>query len=153
MMKRCYRKDKSYNRYGGRGIKVAERWHKFDNFFADMGTKPEGLTLERINNDEGYCKENCCWAPWEVQRSNKGLYSNNTSGINGVLFDKSKQFWIARTGGTQRTQLYGGPDFFEACCARKSWEAEQARRKALKPALSEQDRLNLDKIDKKLGFQ
>jgi hypothetical protein len=57
--------------YGGRGIAVCARWRKFENFLADMGIKPEGLTLERKNNEKGYNRSNCCWATWSEQNLNK----------------------------------------------------------------------------------
>lgn len=73
MKTRCLNKNsKDYKNYGGRGIIICDRWiHSFANFFADMGDKPEGLTLERINNNLGYSPENCKWATMKEQQKNK----------------------------------------------------------------------------------
>lgn len=63
---------KDYPRYGGRGIKVCERWMTFDNFLADMGMKPSRKhTIDRINNDGNYEPSNCRWATRLVQSRNK----------------------------------------------------------------------------------
>lgn len=76
MIRRCYWKGHEwYHRYGGRGITVCERWlESYDNFVEDMGEVPDGLTLDRIDNNGNYCKENCKWSTWIDQRNNK---SNN----------------------------------------------------------------------------
>ncbi len=72
MKQRCQNpNNRNWKRYGGRGITVCERWQDFVNFFQDMGKKPSPkLTIERVNNDGGYSKDNCIWASRSVQNRN-----------------------------------------------------------------------------------
>lgn len=64
-----------YNKWGGRGIRICNRWSKFENFLKDMGSPPtKSHSLDRINNNKGYCKSNCRWATPKQQGRNK---SNN----------------------------------------------------------------------------
>jgi hypothetical protein len=73
MMDRCRNpKNKDWDRYGGRGITVCERWLEFINFYEDMGPKPDSkYTIERLDNNKGYCPENCEWAGPQTQSRNK----------------------------------------------------------------------------------
>src|SRR5215471_9264875 len=72
MLTRCYSpKHNRYHHYGGRGIAVCKRWHKFKHFAADMGaTYQHGLSLNRIDNDKGYEPGNCDWVTPAQQMRN-----------------------------------------------------------------------------------
>src|SRR6188508_2847268 len=82
MLSRCqnYRR-KDFKHYGGRGIVVCERWLAYSNFIEDMGRRPYGplnyWTLERIDNNQGYSKDNCKWATFKEQVRNKRTHGWN----------------------------------------------------------------------------
>lgn len=95
MVARCTNnKIRNWLDYGGRGITVCERWMKFENFLADMGEKPAGRSLDRIDNNKGYSPENCRWATDIEQARNKR--SNNLITYNGVT--KTLQEWANDLG-------------------------------------------------------
>ena len=73
MKSRCANpKDPAWGHYGGRGIVVCARWvNSFADFLADMGPRPAGRSLERIDNDKGYEPGNCMWATWTTQARNR----------------------------------------------------------------------------------
>lgn len=98
MKQRCQDKNHpAFYRYGGRGITVCERWQKFINFLEDMGERPEGKSVDRIDNNKGYCKENCRWATPKEQCNNT---RNNIKNIYIVYRGERKSVveWEKITG-------------------------------------------------------
>lgn len=72
MINRCENKKHiRYHQYGGRGITVCDEWKSFKKFVKDMGEKPVGMSLDRINNNKGYFKKNCRWATPKEQNMNR----------------------------------------------------------------------------------
>lgn len=102
MKQRCNNPNsRHYENYGGRGITYDPRWESFENFLEDMGERPEGMTLDRIDFNGNYTKENCRWESGSVQVHNQRKRATNgkyevTSIFKGVYFDKFKNKWAAR---------------------------------------------------------
>jgi hypothetical protein len=72
MKSRCLNKNnKHYADYGGRGITICKEWLVFENFYADMGDRPDGLSLDRVDNMGNYEPSNCRWANWITQNNNR----------------------------------------------------------------------------------
>lgn len=100
MLQRCYLETSpNFPRYGGRGIKVCDRWHSFENFLADMGERPPGLSIERENVNGDYGPSNCSWATRAVQANN--TRANVRITIEGVT--KTLSQWCAETGVNKHT--------------------------------------------------
>lgn len=97
MIQRCTNKTAiNYDNYGGRGIFVCEEWkNSFETFYNDMGDKPIGSSIDRIDNDGNYEPSNCRWVT--KQQSNWNVGSKvGTSKYKGVHFSKSKNRWISQ---------------------------------------------------------
>ena len=96
----------AYHRYGGRGIAVCDAWRTFANFFADMGTRPPGHSIDRIDNDKGYEPGNCRWATAKSQGRNRGAKTYEVGGERLVLVELAERYGVAMT--TLRMRLSRG---------------------------------------------
>lgn len=128
MQQRCNNVlDRGYNNYGGRGITVCDRWSEpspkgFLNFLEDMGEIPDGMTLDRQDNNLGYSKENCRWASMSVQNYNKRS-TRNASGKTGVDWLERDKMWRVRICKDYKKIWIGTyPSFEDAVRAREEAE-------------------------------
>lgn len=99
MLARCNRPSAvGYEYYGAKGITVCKRWHKYENFLADMGERPSKLhSLDRLDSTKGYSLKNCRWATRSEQQKNKTttkFYSNGT--FTGTLVECAKYIGISK---------------------------------------------------------
>ena len=110
----------AWHNYGARGIEVCARWQEFPAFWEDMGgAYKEGLTLDRVDNDKGYCKENCRWVTSQVQGNNKRTNRRiETPWGELTVSEASQKSGIGETtllyrlsrGATFRDSLFSKPD-------------------------------------------
>lgn len=97
MISRCVRRydDKRKQKYYG-SINVCKRWLKFENFLFDMGIRPDGTTLDRINTKEDYTPRNCKWSTRSRQNINSEMKNKKTSKYKGVSWHKGHGNWSAQ---------------------------------------------------------
>lgn len=99
MRQRCQNKNHPrYADWGGRGIQVCERWQTFANFHADMGDKPDGMSIERKDNDGDYTPDNCVWATTTEQNRNQRTRSDQV-----LVEGKPVSHWVQVTGVDDHT--------------------------------------------------
>lgn len=127
MRDRCLSENhKQYPEWGGRGIRVCDEWVDFKtgfiNFLADMGTCPDGCTLDRIDVNGNYCPENCRWADKSTQNFNTRMKRTNTSGRTGVFRVRSGKYVAKITVQGDVIHLGTFVDFNLACIARTEAE-------------------------------
>ena len=104
-----------YGSYGARGIRVCDRWSCFRLFAEDVGNRPDGMTLNRIDNDGDYSPENCEWATYETQAQNRRDNSNLT--FNGQTLCITE--WARRLGVSRealRNRIQRGWSVEDAIC-------------------------------------
>jgi len=110
MLERCQTNSKKYSKnYSSRGIIVCERWRNFENFYEDMGSVPHGMSLDRINVDGNYTKENCRWANAKVQQNNR--QNTRYLSING---EKVPLMVFAEKHGIKKNAAQYGYSFLKA---------------------------------------
>lgn len=127
MTQRCLNPhNKEYKNYGGAGVSVCQRWlESFENFLKDMGEKPSGLSLDRIDPYGNYEPSNCRWGNPSDQSFNQRRSSSNTSGRTGVTYDHEVRKWHARISKENKQYNLGYYNTFEeAVAAREKAEIE-----------------------------
>lgn len=109
--------------YNLKGISYDERWESFENFYSDMGEVPDGMSLDRIDPNLDYYKDNCRWTTDSMQAFNQVLRVNNTSGKTGVWFiEKSGKWAAAITHELEKEHLGTFNSFEDAVKAREEAE-------------------------------
>ena len=140
MNARCFNpKSRRYDRYGGRGITVCERWKSFDNFLADMGIRPPGCTIDRIDTYGNYEPENCKWSSPKAQQRNRRINRIITHLNESLCLSE----WSERTGihwATLDCRLKRGWTPEEALTVQPTLRKPHVRQRAARPQQIKKDR-------------
>lgn len=98
MKRRCVNpSDPEYRNYGGRGIRVCDHWQSFENFYADMGDRPAGMSIDRIDSDGDYTPENCRWAtPLEQSQNSRHCRYAVYAGQRLCLAEWARRLGVSR---------------------------------------------------------
>ena len=115
MKSRCYAPCLKHLSYQQKGIIVCDEWkNSFDKFYEDMGPIPSNNhSLDRINNNGNYCKENCRWVTRSVSNFNRRKLDKNTSGRTGVSWSDRCSKWVARIHENSEEFILGYFDSFD----------------------------------------
>ena len=127
MIQRCFDpKHVSYHGYGGRGVTVCDRWRKYDDFFADMGERPAGLMLTRIDKNKPYSKDNCKWG------THKDVARNGRKSVSVTAFGETKSIaeWAEDprcmvTYAVLKSRIGQGMDPEKALTTAQKWKKKQ----------------------------
>ena len=133
MKNRCLcQTGKNYPKWGGRGIKICDRWlekpNGFRNFYKDMGDRPEGYTLDRIDVNGDYCPENCRWADkWTQMGNTRRAVKHGTQGVHYRKERNKGKAWCAnfKFRDIRVTKCFSTKE--EAIAQREQWEKEYRR--------------------------
>lgn len=112
-----------YDRYMGRGITMDSRWALFSNFLLDMGERPEGMSLDRIDNDGNYTKSNCKWSTQKEQCVNRGKDQNSYSIYKGAYYRKDRGTWFSNIKTPEGVVIHLGK-FEDEISAARAWDDE-----------------------------
>lgn len=127
MMERCYnKKSENYQFYGGRGIKVCERWHDVKMFIADMSPRPENFSLDRIDTNGNYELSNCRWADWTEQNLNKNFYNEDKFHNIRVRENGKYSVTVTRNNHQRKRTTHS---LSEAIITRDKWKNEYLENK------------------------